>query len=147
MQGKANKQNPSLGKGMIEGWHGDGNFIRTSIMYGLMNTSNATLPDWNSNVKLGATLSNGTLFVTISSDIAYQSKFCLSENKASSILNFPIDYPRINQFPNWFSVETNKVYILIDGKNIQKLKGKDLVKGYNFRINPNQKLYFKIYSQ
>ncbi len=45
-----NKQQPS---GIIEGWHGDGNFARTTIMYCLWKTGGAYLVPWNDSLKLG----------------------------------------------------------------------------------------------
>jgi hypothetical protein len=40
--------------GIIEGWHGDGNFARTSIMYGLWKTQGLTIQNWNEDVIFGA---------------------------------------------------------------------------------------------
>lgn len=40
--------------GIIEGWHGDGNFARTSIMYGLWKTQGLTIRNWNEDVIFGA---------------------------------------------------------------------------------------------
>ncbi len=42
--------------GVIEGWHGDGNFARTSIMYCLWKSRGMTLRNWRSDVRLGAVL-------------------------------------------------------------------------------------------
>jgi hypothetical protein len=40
--------------GIIEGWHGDGNFARTSIMYGLWKTQGLTIRNWSEDVIFGA---------------------------------------------------------------------------------------------
>jgi hypothetical protein len=46
-----NKQQPS---GIIEGWHGDGNFARTTIMYCLWMTQGTYLQPWRSDLEIGA---------------------------------------------------------------------------------------------
>jgi hypothetical protein len=43
--------------GIIEGWYGDGNFARTSIMYCLWKTQGLTIRNWNEDVIYGAVLS------------------------------------------------------------------------------------------
>lgn len=43
--------------GIIEGWYGDGNFARTSIMYCLWKTQGLTIRNWNEDVVFGAVLS------------------------------------------------------------------------------------------
>lgn len=42
--------------GIIEGWHGDGNFARTSVMYCLWKTQGLTIRNWTENVSFGAVL-------------------------------------------------------------------------------------------
>ncbi len=40
--------------GIIEGWHGDGNFARTSVMYCLWKTQGLTIQNWRNDVIFGA---------------------------------------------------------------------------------------------
>ncbi len=44
------KQRPD---GIIEGWHGDGNFARTSLMFALWKTQGITLEPWRSDLVVG----------------------------------------------------------------------------------------------
>ena len=43
--------------GIVEGWHGDGNFARTALMYGLWKTQGARLSPWKPYLRLGAVAS------------------------------------------------------------------------------------------
>ena len=43
--------------GIVEGWHGDGNFARTALMYGLWKTQGARLSPWKHSLRLGAVAS------------------------------------------------------------------------------------------
>jgi hypothetical protein len=44
--------------GVIEGWHGDGNFARTTVMYCTWKTQGITIQPWDSAVTFGAVYNN-----------------------------------------------------------------------------------------
>ena len=56
MQDSSHRENALRwkGSGIIEGWHGDGNFARTSLMYCLWKTQGTYLKPWRPDVKWGA---------------------------------------------------------------------------------------------
>lgn len=95
--------------GIIGGWHGDGNFARTAIMYSLWKTQGAHVFPWKENIFIGAEKSGNLTYFVIESEKDWQGKLVFDAPRHKTILNLPIDYPRINQFPEWF--------VAIDGKN------------------------------
>ncbi|MGD9328007.1 MAG: hypothetical protein PVH48_03505, partial [Cyclobacteriaceae bacterium] len=60
-----NKQQES---GIIEGWHGDGNFARTTIMYCLWKTQGLTIDPWREDVIFGAIIRDDQLIFVIQSE-------------------------------------------------------------------------------
>ena len=98
-----NKQQPS---GIIEGWHGDGNFARTTIMYCLWKTQGTYLNPWRKDLEIGAVQEWTACFTSLSlSDEDWNGKVMFDKKRHSEFMHLPLDWPRINQFPEYFTVE------------------------------------------
>ena len=105
------KQRPN---GIIEGWHGDGNFARTSIMYCLWKTKGLTIRPWRDDVVFGASQEGDILKIYINADRRWQGKLLFDTPRHQTIMKMPLDWPRINQFPEWFTVKQNTRYMVRD---------------------------------
>ena len=123
--------------GIIEGWHGDGNFARTSIMYCLWKTQGITLQPWREDVIFGATFQDDKLYISLIAENDWDGviKFDFSRSKVN--MNLPIDYPRINQFPEWFVVSDDTKYRMefIGDSRSEVLEGKILKNGFPMKID------------
>lgn len=116
--------------GIIEGWHGDGNFARTTIMYCLWNTGGVYLSPWREDLNIGGVFRNNTLYLTITSPSDWKGSIMFDRKRHSDYMHLPLDWPRINQFPEYFTAEKGKNYtvqtnisdkdIVISGENLQK---------------------------
>jgi hypothetical protein len=100
--------------GIIEGWHGDGNFARTTIMYCLWKTQGVTLQPWRDDVIFGAVRTGEGLKVALVADKPWQGRLVFDTPRHKANLHLPLDWPRINQFPEWFTVEAQKNYAVAD---------------------------------
>lgn len=120
--------------GVIEGWHGDGNFARTTIMYCLWKSQGTTLSPWRSDVKIGAEMNNGKLILSMAVDANWSGILKFDTQRHQTIMGMPVDWPRINQFPEWFVPEPDQQYILYDlsGNEVGTYSGKQLNKGIPF---------------
>jgi hypothetical protein len=96
--------------GVIEGWHGDGNFARTSLMYALWKTAGLTVQPWRADVRFGAVQQDRTLYVCLVADQDWSGRVVFDRPRHKVNLHLPLDYPRINQFPEWFTVEADRPY-------------------------------------
>ncbi len=124
--------------GIIEGWHGDGNFARTSLMYALWKTAGVSVSDWNSDIIFGAVTVKNTLFVTLTSPSAWKGKLIFGSKWHKNHLRLPVDYPRINQFQEWFPIEPAKNYRLVKGSQSQVIKSSKLIAGLPIQLKPNE---------
>ena len=132
--------------GIIGGWHGDGNFARTAIMYSLWKTQGATVQPWRADVILGAEkIENETYFV-LTAETDWEGKLVFDAPRHKTILNLPIDYPRINQFPEWFTAEDEKEYSVISSQKTLagEYIGKQLVDGIPVKLKAGEKLVFAV---
>ena len=61
------------------------------------------------------------------------------------IFHLPIDYPRINQFPEWVTVNREERYKFISSSMGEHIfTGKELAEGIDFSIKANKPLYIEI---
>ena len=127
------KQQPS---GIIEGWHGDGNFARTTIMYCLWKTQGTYLVPWRNDLEIGAVTKENDLYLTISAKDDWNGKLMFDRKRHTDFMHLPLDWPRINQFPEYFTVVKDKNYTVGSNKNTknQVFTGDDLIKGYPIEI-------------
>jgi hypothetical protein len=134
-----NKQQQS---GIIEGWHGDGNFARTTIMYCLWKTQGTYVIPWHNDVEIGAVLEDSLLYLTLSSRYDWDGRLMFDKKRHSEYMHLPLDWPRINQFPEYFTVDKDKIYQIETENNviIQAIPGEELQKGYPVKVKKGKSL-------
>jgi hypothetical protein len=127
--------------GIIEGWHGDGNFARTTIMYCLWKTQGTYLTPWRHDLEIGAVRADSLLYLTLYAGEDWEGRLVFDKKRHSEYMHLPLDWPRINQFPEYFTADKDKIYqIKTDNKVIIQLPGEDLQKGYPVKLRKGQYL-------
>jgi hypothetical protein len=133
-----NKQQPS---GIIEGWHGDGNFARTTIMYCLWKTQGTWVIPWRADIEIGAVQEDSLLYVTISAAEDWAGRLMFDRKRHSEFMHMPADWPRINQFPEYFTVDMYKNYEISTGNDPGALHpGSEIRKGYPVKVSKGTSL-------
>lgn len=131
--------------GIIEAWHGDGNFARTSLMYALWKTRGVTIEPWRSDVRFGAVEKGGTLYVWVTAEKPWHGRVILDRPRHRANMHLPIDYARINQFPEWFTVTDAAAYtVRIDRNPLQKITARSLEAGLECRLKARQHRFLEI---
>ena len=115
--------------GIIEGWHGDGNFARTAIMYALWKSQGATVRPWREDVCLGAWRNGDTLYLSLGADKPWTGQIAFDRPRHIEYLHLPLDYPRINQFPEWFTTQGDAPYEVKLGDKLETRTGRQLWEG------------------
>lgn len=131
--------------GIIEGWHGDGNFARTTLMYCLWKTQGIVPVPWNNQLQIGAVNDKGELKIAIYCKTAWEGTLRFDIPRYKDFMHFPVDYPRINQFQQWYLLDTSKNYYVKKGNEKPKtISGKILLGGLAVKIKPNETVYITI---
>jgi len=60
---------------------------------------------------------------------AWQGKLIFDQPRHKTVMQMPMDYPRINQFPEWFTVEANDRLVVTAADRHQTHTGEELMKG------------------
>lgn len=133
--------------GMIEGWHGDGNFARTTIMYCLWKTQGIIASPWNEKLLIGATMEQNKLKIAVSCKSDWNGKLVFDSPRYKDKMHFPYDYPRINQYQQWFTIDAQKEYNLKVGikGNTKTIKGSDLINGLPISVNQGETVFLTVY--
>lgn len=125
--------------GVIEGWHGDGNSARTSLMYALWKTQGITAEPWRADLRVGAVLENGVLSVLVAADQPWDGRLMFDIPRHKTNMHLPLDYPRINQFPEWFTVDLQRVYEIVPaGGATAQRTGAELRAGLAVQAKPGE---------
>ena len=132
--------------GIVEGWHGDGNFARTALMYGLWKTQGARLSPWKPSLQLGAVASEKETYFVLATQTDWDGKLIFDSIRHKTILNLPVDYPRINQFPEWFTADPQANYRITasDPKLSGTYNGVSLLEGIPIKLRPGERLIITI---
>ncbi|HSB12818.1 MAG TPA: hypothetical protein VLE22_00075 [Bryobacteraceae bacterium] len=122
--------------GVIERWYGDGNWNRTLLLYAMMKTQGARLKDWAPGVELGAVRSGEDLYISVHSAGTWSGSVCLDYARYRRVLNLKKDYARLNQWPEWYTVDENTLYRVLDPDtgNEEIRLGSELKDGFDLRV-------------
>lgn len=100
--------------GIIGDWHGDGNFARTTLMYCLWKTQGLWVQPWNEAVFVGAVQNCDYLYLCLSAARDWSGKVHFDSPRHQTHMKLPLDWPRLNQFPEWFTVDSEASYVWRD---------------------------------
>jgi hypothetical protein len=116
--------------GTIERWYGDGNWSRTLLLYAMWKTQGCYVEGWEEGVKLGAVRDGARLVVSLEAPAGWQGRLHFDYARHRRTLNFDRDYVRLNEWPEWFAVDENRLYRLRDGSGGEQVRlGSELKDG------------------
>ena len=124
--------------GIIEGWHCDGNFARTSLMYSLWKTQGTFVRPWRADVTYGALPDGDGILIAMKSEKPWKGLLVFDRPRHREIFHLPFDYPRINQFPEWFTAESNATYRVSHGGKTETISGAALRAGLDVALEPGK---------
>jgi hypothetical protein len=131
--------------GIVEGWYGDGNYARTALMVALRMTEGAFCRPWADGLEIGAVRTGGGLRVRLRSQTVWRGKLHLDTDRHRVWLRLPFDYPRLNKWPEWFTVRADAQYRVSGWEGPPRLvSGADLIAGLAIRLRPGRALNLAI---
>jgi hypothetical protein len=134
------------GRGVVEGWYADGNFNRTSLMYALWKTQGTSAHPWRRDVRFGAARRGDALLLALDADSAWAGELRFDIPRHRLVLGLPADWPRINSYPEWFTVEPGSRYQVRDVATGRSTvySGADLARGLPLRVRPRERIRLSV---
>ncbi|MEW6072837.1 MAG: acetylxylan esterase [Planctomycetota bacterium] len=98
------------GTGIVEGWYGDGNYARTALMVAFAMTEGASVHPWSEAIRLGGRRAGESLCLSVAAESAWSGVLRLDHPRHRDHYRLPANHPRLNEFPEWFTVEGGALY-------------------------------------
>lgn len=131
-----NMQKPS---GFIGEDYLDGNFIRTALLYATYKTMGVVAQPWRKDLLLGSAYDKvkKELYVYLNADAPWKGSLKFDAPRHRIIFNLPMEFPRLNESPEWFIAQPQKKYFVVDMRNNKTsvCTGDMLIKGLFFNLD------------
>jgi hypothetical protein len=100
-------------------------------MYALWKTQGTSVRPWRADVRFGAVRQGEGVALTIDADSAWSGVLQFDVPRHRTILNLPADWPRINSYPEWYTVDAAARYRVHDASTGRSrvVSGADLAQG------------------
>ncbi|MEK7752799.1 MAG: hypothetical protein AAB654_12835 [Acidobacteriota bacterium] len=96
--------------GHIEDWYGEGNFNRTALLHAYLKSQGARPSHWTPGMRVGGVRDGERLYLSFEGPAAATLRFDFARHRR--VLNFDKNYVRLNEFPEWYTVDENTLYRL-----------------------------------
>jgi hypothetical protein len=131
-------------EGLFMNDYKDGNVARTMILFLLYKTQGIHVNDWKKDLKLGSYKNDDELYVYIESESDWEGVLKFDTERSMKIFNSTY-YPRINSFPEWWTVKENNTYEYYLNNELIKIKGQKIIdEGIKIKINADSHINIKI---
>jgi hypothetical protein len=121
-------QQPS---GFIENWYGEGNYNRTAMLYALYKTQGCRPDRWVPGVRIGAVRDGTRLYLSVDTPAGpnWSGRVLFDFARHRRVMNFDQNYVRLNEFPEWYTVDENTLYRVRSGNREFVRLGSELIAG------------------
>jgi hypothetical protein len=125
--------------GRVEDGYLDGNFIRTALLYSAWQSQGVRIDPWEPGTMLGAVRAGACLRLAISTGQGWQGRVVFDTPRHRLHLGLPMDYPRLNQWQEWWVAEPGRHYAvtLPDGSQ-REISGDELAGGLSMSLEPER---------
>jgi hypothetical protein len=96
--------------GFVEDWYGEGNFNRTALLHADWKSEGVHPVPWQPGVRVGAVRRDAALLLSVQAPDGWSGVVRFDVARHRRWLNFSRNYVRLNEFPEWFTVDENTLY-------------------------------------
>ena len=87
----------------------------------------------------------GGIVVALQAAKLWQGRLCFDYPRWKENLRLPMDWARINQFPQWFSVEAGGNYMVVVNGAKKTYTGAELRQGIELSLAPGEVVTVKVF--
>ncbi len=119
--------------GHIENWYGEGNYNRTLLLYILYKSQGCRPDQWVPGLGIGAVREGERLYLSLRTDgtaAQWRGRVQFDFARHKRVLNYDRNYVRLNEFPEWYTVDENRLYRLRPAHGPAQVRlGSEMVQG------------------
>lgn len=131
--------------GIVEGWYGDGNYARTALLAARYYTQGTICRPWRSDLRFGAVREADTLKIALTAEKNWDGRIVFDQPRHRLILNLPDNYARLNEWSEWFTVQSNRRYQVRAGNARPVVRtGAELAQGFPLMLNAGKVISLEI---
>ena len=125
--------------GRVEDAYLDGNFIRTALLYSAWQTQGVRVDPWEPGTMVGAARDGNCLLVTVAAGREWHGRLIFDTPRHRQHLQLPLNYPRLNEWPEWATVEPTRQYSVTSSNGAQReYGGEELRTGLPLALAPGE---------
>ena len=128
--------------GHVEDWYGEGNFNRTALLYAYMKSQGVRPERWEPGVGVGAVRDGERLLVKLEMPAPRRIQFDFARHRR--VLNFDRNYVRLNEFPEWFTVDAGEKYELRVRSRPTVATREELAAGIPLKLGPGETIAVEV---
>ncbi len=115
--------------GHIEDWYGEGNFNRTALLHAYMKSEGVRPVAWKPGQRVGGVREGERLYLSFQGPGPAALRFDFARHHR--VLNLDKNYVRLNEFPEWYTVDENTLYRVhpASGGTERVLLGSEMIAG------------------
>lgn len=122
--------------GTVNRLYDDGSLARTALLVANRMAEGVRAEPWRDDLRLGAVASDGRLNVWLAADRPWEGRLVFDSPRSRLVLHLPVNYPRINEWPEWHVVTPSASYRLtVDAGPPQQHPGSKLLAGLPVRLD------------
>jgi hypothetical protein len=113
-------------------------------MYALWKTQGLTIEPWRADVRFGAAREGADLCISVVADQPWKGRLIFDKQRHKLNMHLPLDYPRINQFPEWFTAQAGTRYEVTAGEAAVARDGAELIAGLRLHLTPGRESRIRV---
>jgi hypothetical protein len=115
-------------------------------MYAFAKSQGTWVTPWREDVRLGAVREGNGVFVRLAADQPWKGRLRFDTPRHRDHWNLPVNYTRLNEFPEWFTVDQDRVYTLeAAGEQRRKMLGAELRRGIPLNVNRSAPAIIRVF--
>lgn len=121
--------------GIVEDNYLDGNFVRSALLYGLYLTRGMVPEPWRPGLAVGSVQDGVCVQVALGSTEDWEGRLRFDTPRHQENLHLPIDFQRLNEWPEGFTVSPGSAYqVADDSAASRRVDGAELAAGLPLRL-------------
>jgi hypothetical protein len=127
--------------GFVDRQYADGSFGRGCVMYANYISKGVRPDEWVEGLDLDGVIDGDTLTLVVRAASGWDGSLCFDYERHSINMGMAVNYPRVNEWPEWYTVTAGTNYDVSEDGGAPAVKtGAELIAGYDVTVGAGEEL-------